>query len=136
MQGTLSFLLFAGALHINLNDLVEHKGVIATLSLAGVVISLFVFGTLIYLALGWLGFNLDYTWCLLVGADFSHGSGGGGRDSEGSESAAKPGGTNRRGVAVQRRHRGGGVHLHGRDRGGGPHGLEAGSFTTQALPWL
>lgn len=68
MQGMLSFLLFAGAMHINLGDLAEHKGVIATLSVAGVVISLFVFGTLIYFALGWLGIGLDYTWCLLFGA--------------------------------------------------------------------
>ncbi len=68
MQGMLSFLLFAGALHINLDDLAEHKGVIATLSIVGVVISLFVFGTLIYFALGWFGVELSYTWCLLFGA--------------------------------------------------------------------
>ncbi len=68
MQGMLSFLLFAGALHINLNDLAEHRGVIATLSVAGVVISLFVFGTLIYFALGGLGLDLGYPWCLLFGA--------------------------------------------------------------------
>ena len=68
MQGMLSFLLFAGALHINLDDLAEHKGVIATLSIAGVVISLFVFGTLIHLVLGLFGVGLSYTWCLLFGA--------------------------------------------------------------------
>jgi CPA1 family monovalent cation:H+ antiporter len=68
MQGMLSFLLFAGALHINLNDLADNRGVITTLSIAGVVISLFVFGTLIYFALGALGIALDYKWCLLFGA--------------------------------------------------------------------
>ncbi|MEP6670900.1 MAG: sodium:proton antiporter [Chthoniobacter sp.] len=68
MQGMLCFLLFAGALHIDLNDLADHKGVIATLAVAGVVISLFVFGTLIHWALGWLGFELSYVWCLLFGA--------------------------------------------------------------------
>jgi CPA1 family monovalent cation:H+ antiporter len=68
MQGMLSFLLFAGALHIDLTDLAEQKGVIATLSIAGVVISLFVFGTLIYFALGWFSIPLDYPWCLLFGA--------------------------------------------------------------------
>ncbi|MEO6245718.1 MAG: sodium:proton antiporter [Opitutaceae bacterium] len=68
MEGMLSFLLFAGALHIDLSDLAEHKGVIATLSLAGVTISLFVFGTLIYFVLGWLGIDLGYAWCLLFGA--------------------------------------------------------------------
>jgi len=68
MQGKLSFLLFAGALHINLDDLAEHKGVIGTLSIAGVVISLFIFGTLIHFALSWFGVELSYTWCLLFGA--------------------------------------------------------------------
>jgi monovalent cation:H+ antiporter, CPA1 family len=68
MQGMLSFLLFAGALHIDLTDLREQKGVIATLAIVGVVISLFVFGTVIYYVLGWLGLGLDYHWCLLFGA--------------------------------------------------------------------
>ena len=68
MQGMLSFLLFAGALHINLDDLNKQRGVIAPLAIAGVVISMFVFGTLIHWALGWLGFELGYAWCLLFGA--------------------------------------------------------------------
>lgn len=68
MQGMLSFLLFAGALHINLTDLREQKGVVATLAVAGVVISLFVFGTLTHYALGWVGLSLSYGWCLLLGA--------------------------------------------------------------------
>jgi CPA1 family monovalent cation:H+ antiporter len=68
MQGMLSFLLFAGALHINLDDLNKQGGVIAPLAIAGVVISMFVFGTLIHWALGWLGFELGYAWCLLFGA--------------------------------------------------------------------
>ena len=59
MQGMLCFLLFAGALHINLGDLREQRGVIATLAVAGVVISMFVFGTLIHFALGWLRFDLS-----------------------------------------------------------------------------
>ena len=68
MQGMLCFLLFAGALHIDLNDLADHTGVIATLAVAGVGISMFVFGTLIHFALGWLGLELNYVWCLLFGA--------------------------------------------------------------------
>ncbi len=68
MQGMLSFLLFAGALHINLSDLRDQKVIIATLAVAGVVISMFVFGTLIYHALGWAGLHLSYKWCLLFGA--------------------------------------------------------------------
>lgn len=68
MQGMLCFLLFAGAMHINLSELRNHKGVIATLAVAGVLISMFVFGALIYLVLGWLGLGLSYVWCLLFGA--------------------------------------------------------------------
>ena len=68
MQGMLSFLLFAGALNIDLNDLIEQKGVIAPLAIAGVVISTFVFGTLVNFALGWFGLELSYAWCLLFGA--------------------------------------------------------------------
>ncbi len=71
MQGMLCFLLFAGALHIDLNDLADQKGVIATFSIMGVVISMFVFGTLIHFVLGWLGFELSYVWCLLFGAAIS-----------------------------------------------------------------
>lgn len=68
LQGMLCFLLFAGALTINLDDLAEQTAVIAPLAIAGVVISMFVFGTLIYFTFGWLGFELDYPWCLLFGA--------------------------------------------------------------------
>ena len=68
MQGMLCFLLFAGALHIHLDELAEHRGVIATLAIMGVAISMFVFGTLIYFALGWCGFGLSYAWCVLFGA--------------------------------------------------------------------
>ncbi len=68
MQVMLSFLLFAGALHLNLNDLSEQKSVIASLALVGVVLSMFIFGTLIYFALRFLGLELSYAWCLLFGA--------------------------------------------------------------------
>jgi len=68
MQGMLCFLLFAGALTINLDDLAEQTAVIAPLAIAGVVISMFIFGTLIYFTFGWLGFDLNYSWCLLFGA--------------------------------------------------------------------
>jgi len=68
MQGMLSFLLFAGALHIDLSELKDHKGVIATLAVVGVLISMFIFGTLIYAVIGWFGLELSYIWCLLFGA--------------------------------------------------------------------
>lgn len=67
MQGMLCFLLFAGALHIDLSDLAQQKSVVGTLALIGVAISTAVFGTLIYYVLGWLGLGLSYGWCLLFG---------------------------------------------------------------------
>jgi len=68
MQGMLCFLLFAGALHLDLNDLAREKSLIAALAIPGVILSMFVFGTLMHVALGWLGFELSYAWCLLFGA--------------------------------------------------------------------
>ena len=68
LQGMLSFLLFAGALHINLNDLAKQKWVITILAVVGVLISTFVFGTAIYFVLAWLNLKLSYAWCLLFGA--------------------------------------------------------------------
>src|SRR6185503_2814837 len=41
MQGMLCCLLFAGSLHINLNDLLKQRGIIATLAIASVAISMF-----------------------------------------------------------------------------------------------
>jgi CPA1 family monovalent cation:H+ antiporter len=67
MQGMLSFLLFAGALHINLNDLADNKWPIAVLSIGGVVLSTLIFGTLIYFVLTGLGLGLGFTYCLLFG---------------------------------------------------------------------
>jgi Na+:H+ antiporter len=68
LQGMLSFLLFAGALHINLNELVEQKLVVGVLSVGGVLISTALFGTAIHFILGWLGIHLGLAWCLLFGA--------------------------------------------------------------------
>jgi monovalent cation:H+ antiporter, CPA1 family len=68
LQGMLSFLLFAGALHINLNDLAAQKGVIGTLASVGVLVSTFLIGTAFYWLLPILGLGLPYVWCLLFGA--------------------------------------------------------------------
>lgn len=62
LQGMLSFLLFAGALHINLDDLAKQKGLIAVLALGGVALSTFLFGTAIWYLLGRLGLELNYPW--------------------------------------------------------------------------
>lgn len=68
MQVMLSFLLFAGALHININDLAEQKFTIASLATLGVVASTFIVGTASYYVLGWLDLELPYIYCLVFGA--------------------------------------------------------------------
>ena len=68
MEGMLSFLLFAGALHVNMENLSERKWTIGLLATVGVVLSTFVVGTLAYLLLALLGLAAPYIWCLLFGA--------------------------------------------------------------------
>ena len=68
LHGMLSFLLFAGALHINLNDLAERKWSIGSLASVGVLISTFLVGTAAWWLLGALGIGMPYLYCLLFGA--------------------------------------------------------------------
>jgi monovalent cation:H+ antiporter, CPA1 family len=68
MQGMLGFLLFAGALHININDLMEDKWAIGVFATVGVVISTVVVGVAMYLLSHWLGFPLSLIHCFLFGA--------------------------------------------------------------------
>ena len=51
LNGMLSFLLFAGALHVNLEDLVREKWIVGTLSTISVLISAGVIGVLLYFIL-------------------------------------------------------------------------------------
>jgi len=68
LHGMLSFLLFAGALHVNLNDLKEQYRIITGLATAGVIISTFVVGGLSWLLLNLLNMNFSFFACLLFGA--------------------------------------------------------------------
>ncbi len=68
MLGMLSFLLFAGALHININDLARHKWVILTLASGGVLLSTVIVGTLTWWLLAAFGLQLSFVYCLLFGA--------------------------------------------------------------------
>lgn len=67
-QVMLSFLLFAGALELDLRKLGEEKWPILVLATVGVLISTFVAGTAIYFLLPFIGISLDYIYCLLFGA--------------------------------------------------------------------
>ncbi|KPK03904.1 MAG: sodium:proton antiporter [Betaproteobacteria bacterium SG8_39] len=68
MHGMLSFLLFAGALHVDLNDLARQKSIIATLATAGILLSTVLVGSALYLLLPLAGMALPYVWCLVFGA--------------------------------------------------------------------
>jgi len=68
LHGMLSFLLFAGALHVNLADLARQKYIIGTLATLGVIGSTFIIGFTSLWILGWLGIELPFTYCLLFGA--------------------------------------------------------------------
>jgi len=68
MQGMLSFLLFAGALHINLNDLAKQKWIIGGLATFGVILSTFIIGTATWYLLQVLGIELSYIYCLIFGS--------------------------------------------------------------------
>ncbi|WP_258097344.1 cation:proton antiporter [Marinoscillum pacificum] len=64
----LSFLLFAGALHTNLDALKTHKGPIAMFATVGVLISTFLIGTGIFYVFILFNYPIDYIYCLLFGA--------------------------------------------------------------------
>lgn len=68
MKGMLSFLLFAGALHVNLNDLRQQTSIIVILATVGVLLSTFIIGGLTWLVLHALNINLSLIYCLVFGA--------------------------------------------------------------------
>jgi len=68
MNVMLSFLLFAGALHVNLGDLRDQKWVVAILASVGLLVSTFLVGTVSYFVFSWVGLGVPYLWCLVFGS--------------------------------------------------------------------
>lgn len=64
----LCYLLFAGALHVDLSDLSEQKWAIALMATVGVVVSTFLVGTATYFILPLFGIETKFLYCLLFGA--------------------------------------------------------------------
>ena len=68
MEVMLSFLLFAGALHVDTPTLAKERTPIMIFATIGVTASTFIIGTAMYFILGWLGLGMDYIYCLLFGS--------------------------------------------------------------------
>ncbi|MDQ1098112.1 MULTISPECIES: cation:proton antiporter [Chryseobacterium] len=68
MGAMLNFLLFAGGIHINIDDLKEQFRPVVIFSTAGVVISTFVVGFGTYYLLPLVGIELPLIYCLVFGA--------------------------------------------------------------------
>ena len=68
MQVMLSFLLFAGALHVDLGYLASRKWAIASMASFGVLLSTALVGGAMWLVFGALGLDMPILYCLLFGA--------------------------------------------------------------------
>jgi len=68
LHGMLGFLLFAGALHVDLDDLLRQRWVVGLMATVGVLVSTFLVGGLVYFLLELLGLGLPLIYCLLFGA--------------------------------------------------------------------
>jgi CPA1 family monovalent cation:H+ antiporter len=68
LQGMLGYLLFAGALHLNVTDVWAHRRIIFTLATVGVVLSTVIVAGLMWFALHALNIAIPWSHCLLFGA--------------------------------------------------------------------
>jgi CPA1 family monovalent cation:H+ antiporter len=68
MHGMLGFLLFAGALHVKLDELWDLKWVIGSMAVVGTILSSLVTGLLSYWLFDLVGLPLPLLYCLLFGA--------------------------------------------------------------------
>jgi CPA1 family monovalent cation:H+ antiporter len=64
----LSFLLFAGALHTNFEQLKIQRWPVLVFATAGVLVSTFLVGTIMFFVLQLIDLNVDFIYCLLFGA--------------------------------------------------------------------
>ena len=68
MQGMLSLLLFAGALHVDLSQLKTLRWQIGALAVVGTLVSTVIVGYAVWLILPWAGLEIPLIYCLLFGA--------------------------------------------------------------------
>ena len=68
LHGMLSFLIFAGALHVNLADLLEQKWMVLGLASVGVILSTVIVGIFSYFVFALTGLSIPFVYCMLFGA--------------------------------------------------------------------
>ncbi len=68
MKVMLAFLLFAGAIHIDVKQLKEESAAIISFSTIGVLVSTFIIAALMFVVTKWFGIPIDFIYCLLFGA--------------------------------------------------------------------
>ena len=68
MKGLLSFLLFAGALHVDLDGLLSRRWAISILATAGIVTSTLIVSGLMFFGFRAFGLEVPFTYCLVFGA--------------------------------------------------------------------
>lgn len=71
LKGLLAYLLFAGALHVDLTTFRKLRTPIITMATAGVLISIAVIGLTVWWVAGLLGMKLPLPWALVFGAIIS-----------------------------------------------------------------
>jgi len=68
MQGMLSFLLFAGALHVDLSELRAYRWQVGALAVIGTLLSTVVVGGALFWTLPWVGLPVPLLYCMVFGA--------------------------------------------------------------------
>ena len=68
MKALLSFLLFAGALHVDLDALLQRRLVIGVMATLGVITSTVIVAALMYLVFEFFGVPMGFSYCLVFGA--------------------------------------------------------------------
>ncbi len=68
LQWMLGFLLFAGAMTVDLNELSRQRGVTGALAVLATIASMFIIGGIVWLIMRGVGLELNWLTCLLFGA--------------------------------------------------------------------
>ena len=68
MRGMLSFLLFAGAMHVDFSAFKSRSGAIALMATLGILISTFLIGWVMWFSLNAFGIETPFIWALVFGA--------------------------------------------------------------------